>query len=133
MLVAIGRQRLSAPAFIHARKLGHTAAVFLPDPRSFDRGYFTAQTERENIMKANHRAAVVLEPAAQEFVTATAEPPYLFNLGPEAGRKTVNEVQSGKGVVKPDVDEGGSRSPGARRARSRLVSSRRAARGRTCR
>ncbi|WP_225188933.1 alpha/beta hydrolase [Bradyrhizobium sp. IC3195] len=56
-------------------------------------------------MNVDHQAAVVLEPAAQEFVTATAQPPYLFNLGPEAGRKAVNEVQSGQGVVKPDVDE----------------------------
>jgi acetyl esterase/lipase len=59
----------------------------------------------EIVMNVNHQAAVILEPAAQKFVTATAEPPYLFNLGPEAGRKTVNEVQSGEGVVKPDVDE----------------------------
>lgn len=53
----------------------------------------------------DHPAAVVLEPTVQAFVTATAEPPYLFNLGAEAGRKTVNEVQSGKGVVKPDVED----------------------------
>ena len=56
-------------------------------------------------MKADQQAAVILEPAAQKFVTATAEPPYLFELGPEAGRKAVNDVQSGEGVVKPDVDE----------------------------
>lgn len=56
-------------------------------------------------MNATQQAAVVLEPAAQKFVTATAEPPYLFELGPEAGRKAVNEVQSGAGVDKPDVDE----------------------------
>jgi len=46
----------------------------------------------------------VLEPAAQEFVTATAEPPYLFDLGPIEGRKTVDEVQSGQ-VAAPEIDE----------------------------
>ena len=46
----------------------------------------------------------VLEPAAQAFVEATAQPPYLFDLGPEGGRKAVDEVQSGE-VAKPAVDE----------------------------
>ncbi|MFD9699769.1 alpha/beta hydrolase [Lentzea sp. NPDC059081] len=46
----------------------------------------------------------VLEPAAAEFAAATAQPPYLFDLGPEQGRKTVDEVQSGE-VAKPEVDE----------------------------
>ena len=46
----------------------------------------------------------VLEPAAAEFAAATANPPYLFDLGPEAGRKTVDEVQSGE-IAKPDVSE----------------------------
>ncbi|WP_221353798.1 alpha/beta hydrolase [Streptomyces beigongshangae] len=46
----------------------------------------------------------VLEPAAAEFVEATANPPYLFDLGPVEGRKTVDEVQSGE-IAKPDVDE----------------------------
>ncbi|GAA2208912.1 alpha/beta hydrolase [Nonomuraea monospora] len=46
----------------------------------------------------------VLEPAAQAFADATAEPPYLFQLPPEQGRKAVDEVQSGP-VAKPDVDE----------------------------
>ncbi|MBF6216245.1 alpha/beta hydrolase [Nocardia puris] len=36
----------------------------------------------------------VLEPAAQAFVDATANPPYLFDLGPIEGRATVDEVQS---------------------------------------
>jgi len=35
----------------------------------------------------------VLEPAAQEFADATATPPYLFDLGPEEGRKVVDSVQ----------------------------------------
>ena len=46
----------------------------------------------------------VLEPAAQAFVEATANPPYLFDLGPVEGRKTVDEVQSGD-IAKPAVDE----------------------------
>ena len=39
---------------------------------------------------------VVLEPAAREFAEATAQPPYLFDLGPVKGRETVDEVQSGE-------------------------------------
>ena len=38
---------------------------------------------------------VELEPAAQEFADATASPPYLNDLGPIEGRKTVDEVQNG--------------------------------------
>lgn len=49
-------------------------------------------------------ARPVLEPAAQSFAEATANPPYLFDLGPVEGRKTVDEVQSGD-IAKPDVDE----------------------------
>src|ERR1700694_3901680 len=45
----------------------------------------------------------VLEPAAQEFADATADPPYLFDLGPEKGRETVDEVQSGE-IARLDVD-----------------------------
>ncbi|MGV9308752.1 MULTISPECIES: alpha/beta hydrolase [unclassified Nonomuraea] len=36
----------------------------------------------------------VLEPAAQAFADATANPPYLFELPPEEGRKAVDQVQS---------------------------------------
>ncbi|WP_217181347.1 alpha/beta hydrolase [Streptomyces sp. AC495_CC817] len=46
----------------------------------------------------------VLEPAAAAFVEATANPPYLFDLGPVEGRKAVDEVQSGD-IAKPAVDE----------------------------
>ncbi len=45
----------------------------------------------------------VLEPAAQEFVEATAEPPYLFDLSVEEGRATVDSVQDGD-VPAPAVD-----------------------------
>ena len=56
-------------------------------------------------------AAVVLEPAAAEFAAATAEPPYLFDLGPEKGRTVVDEVQSGQ-IAKPPVDEQWITAPG---------------------
>jgi acetyl esterase/lipase len=46
---------------------------------------------------------VVLEQAAKDFAEATANPPYLFDLGPEKGRETVDEVQSGE-VDAPAVD-----------------------------
>ncbi|MFJ1671576.1 alpha/beta hydrolase [Streptomyces bottropensis] len=46
----------------------------------------------------------VLEPAAADFAKATANPPYLFDLGPVEGRKTVDEVQSGE-IDRPAVDE----------------------------
>ena len=54
---------------------------------------------------------VVLEPAAQEFAAATADPPYLFDLGPVEGRKTVDEVQSGE-IEKPDVEIKDTTVPG---------------------
>ncbi|WP_420036829.1 alpha/beta hydrolase [Streptomyces sp. cg28] len=46
----------------------------------------------------------VLEPAATAFAEATANPPYLFQLHPEEGRKAVDDVQSGP-VELPEVDE----------------------------
>ena len=49
-------------------------------------------------------AAPVLEPAAQAFAEATANPPFLADLPPSEGRALVDEVQSGE-VAKPDVDE----------------------------
>ncbi|MFC9409699.1 alpha/beta hydrolase [[Kitasatospora] papulosa] len=51
------------------------------------------------------RTSPVLEPAAAAFAEATANPPYLFELAPAEGRKAVDEVQSGDGVAKPEVDE----------------------------
>ncbi|TVZ77991.1 alpha/beta hydrolase [Streptomyces sp. BK340] len=46
----------------------------------------------------------VLEPAAAAFAEATANPPYLFDLGPVEGRRTVDEVQSGE-ISKPEIAE----------------------------
>jgi acetyl esterase len=56
-------------------------------------------------------ATVVLEPAAQEFAAATANPPFLYDLGPVEGRKAVDLVQSGD-VAKPDVDIEDTTIPG---------------------
>lgn len=53
---------------------------------------------------SDHTSPPVLEAAAAEFASATANPPYLFDLGPVEGRKTVDEVQAGE-IVKPRVDE----------------------------
>ncbi|GAB3572529.1 alpha/beta hydrolase [Amycolatopsis endophytica] len=46
---------------------------------------------------------LALEPAAQAFAEATDNPPYLFQLPPEEGRKAVDEVQSSE-IAKPDAD-----------------------------
>jgi acetyl esterase/lipase len=54
-------------------------------------------------MSTTQIATVVLEPAAQAFANATANPPYLFDLGPQKGRETVDEVQSGQ-IEKPDAE-----------------------------
>ena len=58
------------------------------------------QTRRESEMSTVAVSAPVLEPAAQAFVEATANPPYLFELPPAEGRKAVDEVQSGE-IEKP--------------------------------
>jgi acetyl esterase/lipase len=60
---------------------------------------------------ATTATTVVLEPAAQEFADATANPPFLADLGPVEGRKTVDEVQSGD-IAKPDVDIEDTSVPG---------------------
>jgi len=49
-------------------------------------------------------AVPMLEPAAQAFAEATANPPFLADLPPSEGRALVDEVQSGA-IAKPDVDE----------------------------
>jgi acetyl esterase/lipase len=40
------------------------------------------------------RARVVLEPASQEFVEATAKPPFLYQLTPAEARKVLDDVQA---------------------------------------
>ncbi|GGT43188.1 alpha/beta hydrolase [Nonomuraea spiralis] len=46
----------------------------------------------------------VLEPAAQAFADATAKPPFLYELGPEAARKVLDDVQAAPTDM-PDVQE----------------------------
>src|SRR4051812_21367746 len=53
----------------------------------------------------------VLEPAAQQFADATANPPFLFDLGPEKGREVVDQVQFAD-IAKPDVDVSDTAVPG---------------------
>ncbi|MCX0275545.1 alpha/beta hydrolase [Nocardia zapadnayensis] len=47
---------------------------------------------------------ISLEQAAQEFVDATSEPPFLYQLPPEEGRKAVDSVQDSP-IDKPGIDE----------------------------
>ncbi|MGW1544791.1 alpha/beta hydrolase [Streptomyces sp. NPDC002309] len=46
----------------------------------------------------------VLEPGAQEIAEATANPPFLYELGPEGARKVLDDLQAAP-VAKPDVEE----------------------------
>ncbi|WP_369269265.1 alpha/beta hydrolase [Streptomyces sp. R11] len=46
----------------------------------------------------------ILEPEAQELADATANPPYLYELGPEGARKVLDDLQAAP-VEKPDVEE----------------------------
>ena len=43
-----------------------------------------------------------LEPAAQQFADATAQPPFLYELGPDGARKVLDDVQATP-ITKPDV------------------------------
>ncbi|MGW2839315.1 alpha/beta hydrolase [Streptomyces sp. NPDC001493] len=47
---------------------------------------------------------IALEPAAQAFVDATSQPPFLYQLPPEEGRKAVDQVQDAE-IFKPEIDE----------------------------
>ncbi|MDH6212870.1 alpha/beta hydrolase [Streptomyces pseudovenezuelae] len=46
----------------------------------------------------------VLEPAAQELADATANPPFLYELGPVGARKVLDDLQAAP-VEEPDVEE----------------------------
>jgi hypothetical protein len=48
--------------------------------------------------------SVVLEPAAQELVESTANHPFLFELGPDEGRTTLDDLQAGD-VAQLAVDD----------------------------
>jgi acetyl esterase len=72
---------------------------------------------------------VVLEPAAQEVVNMTANPPFLFQMPPEQGRAKLNELQSGQ-IAKPDVDMEDISVPGpSGPVRVRIVRPKRKTRG----
>lgn len=47
---------------------------------------------------------ISLEQAAQEFVDATSQPPFLYQLPPDEGRKAVDSVQDSP-IFKPEIDE----------------------------
>lgn len=49
-------------------------------------------------------AQIPLEVAAQEFADANANPPYLYDLGPEKGREIVNRTQAGE-IAKPAITD----------------------------
>ncbi|MGX1810592.1 alpha/beta hydrolase [Nocardia sp. NPDC055321] len=53
---------------------------------------------------AGNPLGIALEQAAQEFVDATSQPPFLYQLPPEEGRKAVDSVQDSP-IDKPDIDE----------------------------
>lgn len=44
-----------------------------------------------------------LEPAARGFARATAQPPFIYELSPDAARQALEDIQAGP-VAKPDVD-----------------------------
>jgi acetyl esterase/lipase len=48
---------------------------------------------------------VVLEPASQQFVEATAQPPFLYDLGPAAARKVLDDVQAAPIALAPADEE----------------------------
>lgn len=54
---------------------------------------------------------IALEPAAQAFVEATSEPPFLYQLPPAEGRAAVDGVQDDP-IFKPEVDEEWIEVPG---------------------
>ena len=49
-------------------------------------------------------APVVLEPASQAFVEATATPPFLYQLTPAEARKVLDDVQAAPGGTLPVAD-----------------------------
>jgi hypothetical protein len=63
----------------------------------------SAQFEKSRTMSTTRPVApIVLEPAAQAAVDASADSPCIFEIGPTAGRKALDDAQSGE-VEKPDV------------------------------
>ena len=78
-----------------------------PDPRGRGRprARLADATHGEPKMSVTPMASeVVLEPAAQAFAEATAAPPFLYELSPEAARAVLDEVQSAP-IAKLPVDD----------------------------
>ncbi|WP_246009385.1 alpha/beta hydrolase [Brevibacillus fluminis] len=61
-------------------------------------------TAEEPRVPVNLSPKVVLEPEAQKIVDATANPPFVYDLGPEKARENLDKLQSGP-VRKLPVDE----------------------------
>src|SRR5262249_36851039 len=57
------------------------------------------------IMAVRTKPRVVLEPAAQAFVEATSNPPFLYELTPDEARKVLDDVQAAPIGKLPVVDE----------------------------
>ena len=55
-------------------------------------------------MSTTTRSSIVLEPASQEFVEATAKPPFLYELSPAEARKVLDDVQAAP-IDKLPVDD----------------------------
>src|SRR6478609_7230878 len=76
-------------------------------------------------------APVVLEPASQAFVEATANPPFLYELTPDEARKVLDDVQAAPIdklpvdeqwiTVPADVGDVGARTVRPRRCRGRAA------------
>jgi acetyl esterase/lipase len=72
---------------------------------------FPFDKHKETPLMAMTTVKPVLESEAQAFADATANPPYLPDLGPIEGRKVVDKTQSGD-IAKPDVDIEDTTVPG---------------------
>src|SRR5262249_25681952 len=46
----------------------------------------------------------VLEPAAQQLVDATSQPPFLYELAPDVARKVLDDIQAAP-IDKPEIEE----------------------------
>src|SRR6201991_4968638 len=92
---------------VRTRQCGHFVTTrrlsqIRPPTRSW---LMTPQRERTSSMAATPTSApVVLEPASQAFVEATAVPPFLYELTPDEARKVLDDVQAAP-IDKLPVDE----------------------------
>ena len=78
------------------------------DPATDARQHSGCERPEEEAVMPN---PVDLEPQAKAVVDANANPPYLFELGPDQGRSTIDELQSGP-VKKLTVDFEDTAVPG---------------------